>query len=200
MSNINFASINENFPVAGADNDTQVFRDNFDSIKTALSTAKTEITDLQDNVVRTDTDNDFNGRIIQNAKFQNNAEVVLEGQVFDISTTTFTLDFENGPYQIFTISSSSFTFDFLNFPSDGTKLGKVTIELYSLDGNPKTINFSLSGTGADAVKKNGFSLPITVTSQTNPTILEIWRHGYARTTVGSASTDNFYILNHGTFS
>jgi hypothetical protein len=200
VSNINFASINENFPVAGADNDTQVFRDNFDSIKTALSTAKTEITDLEDNVVRTDTDNDFNGRVIQNAKFQNNSEVVLQGQVFDSGTTTFTLDFENGPYQIFTISSSSFTFDFLNFPSDGTKLGKITIELYSLDGNPKTVNFSLSGTGADAIKKNGFSLPITVTSQTNPTILEIWRHGYARTTVGSVSTDNFYILNHGTFS
>ena len=92
------------------------------------------------------------------------------------------------------------TFDFLNFPTDGSKLGKVTIELYSLDGNPKTVNFSLSGSGAAAIKKNGFSLPITVTSQTNPTILEIWRHGYARSTVGSASTDNFYINNLGIFS
>jgi hypothetical protein len=200
VSNINFANINENFPVAGQDNDTQTFRDNFDSIKTALSTAKTEITDLQDNVARTDGENDFNGNIIQNAKLQNNTEVVLEGQVFDAGTTTFTLDYENGPYQIFTISNSNFTFDFLNFPSDGGSMGKITVELYSLDGNPKTINFSLSGSGADAIKKNGFSLPITVSHQTNPTILEIWRHGYARTTVGSASTDNFYIINHGTFS
>ena len=200
MSNINFASINENFPVAGADNDTQVFRDNFDSIKTALSTAKTEITDLEDNVVRTDSSNDFNGNIIQNAKMQNNSGVVLEGQVFEAGTTTFTIDHQNGPYQIFTISASSFTFDFLNFPADGSKVSEVTIELYSIDGNPKTVNFSLSGSGADAIKKNGFSLPITVTSQTNPTILTVWRHGYARTTVGSPSTDNFYILNHGTFS
>ncbi len=200
MSNINFSSINENFPVAGQDNDTQTFRDNFDSIKNALSTAKTEITDLEDNVVRTDGENDFNGNIIQNAKFQNNFEVVLEGQVFDTGTNTFTIDYQNGPYQIFTISNSNFTFDFLNFPTNGDKVGKVMIELYSLDGNPKTVNFSLSGSGADAIKKNGFSLPITVTSQTNPTILEIWRHGYARTTVGSASTDNFYIVNHGTFS
>ncbi len=200
MSNINFASINENFPVAGQDNDTQVFRDNFDSIKTALSTAKTEITDIQDNVVRSDTANDLNGNVIQNAKFQNNTEVVLEGQEFDSGTNTFTLDFENGPYQIFSITNSSFTFDFVNFPTDGSKNAKITIELYSVDGNPKSINFSLSGSGADAIKKNGFSLPITVTSQTNPTILEIWRHGYARTTTGTPSTDNFYILNHGTFS
>ena len=88
MSNITFASINENFPVAGQDNDTQTFRDNFDSIKTALSTAKTEITDLQDNVVRLDTDNDLNGSIIQNARLQNNYDVVLEGQVFDAGLTT----------------------------------------------------------------------------------------------------------------
>jgi hypothetical protein len=200
VSNINFANINENFPVAGQDNDTQTFRDNFDSIKTALSTAKTEITDLQDNVSRTDVENDFNGNLIRNAKFQNNFEVVLEAQVFDVGTTTFTLDYENGPYQIFTISSSNFTFDFLNFPTTGETLGKIMIELYSLDGNPKNVNFSLSGSDADAIKKNGFSLPITVTSQTNPTILTIWRHGYARTTVGSLSTDNFYIINHGTFS
>ena len=200
MSNINFAGINENFPVAGQDNDTQVFRDNFDGIKTALSTAKTEITDLQDNVLRSDTDNDLNGSLIQNAKLQNNFDVVLEGQVFDAGLTTYTIDFENGSYQIFTLNNSSMTFDFLNFPTDGSKLARVTIELYSLDGNPKTVNFSLSGSGADAIKKNGFSLPITVTSQTNPTILEIWRHGYARSTVGSSSTDNFYMINHGIFS
>lgn len=200
MSNINFASINENFPVAGQDNDTQVFRDNFDSIKTALSTAKTEITDLEDNAVRSDTTNNLNGNIIQNAKFQNNSDVVLEGQVFDVSITSFTIDFQNGPYQIFTITNSNFTFDFLNFPSDGTKVGRVFVELYSIDGNPKTINFSLSGSDASAIKKNGFSLPITVTSQTNPTVLEIWRHGYARTTTGSVSTDNFYIINHGVMS
>ena len=200
MSNINFASINENFPVAGADNDTQVFRDNFDSIKTALSTAKTEITDIQDNIVRTDQENDLNGNRIKNSLFINNSDVVLPGQVLANEIITVALDFEAGSYQIYTITASSFTFELQNFPSDGLKVSKVTLELYSIDGNPKTINFSLSGTGADAFKKNGFSLPITVTSQTNPTILEIWRHGYARTTVGSASTDNFYILNHGTFS
>ena len=200
MSNINFASINENFPVAGADNDTQVFRDNFDSIKTALSTAKTEITDIQDNIVRTDQENDLNGNRIKNSLFINNSDVVLPGQVLANEIITVALDFEAGSYQIYTITASSFTFELQNFPSDGLKVSKVTLELYSIDGNPKTINFSLSGTGADAFKKNGFSLPITVTNQTNPTILEIWRHGYARTTVGSASTDNFYILNHGTFS
>ena len=48
MSNINYVSINENFPVAGQDNDTQVFRDNFDTIKTSLRYAKEELEVFQD--------------------------------------------------------------------------------------------------------------------------------------------------------
>ena len=32
MSDINYLNINENFPVAGEDNDTQVFRSNFNTI------------------------------------------------------------------------------------------------------------------------------------------------------------------------
>lgn len=62
-SNINYASINENFPVPGQDNDTQVFRDNFDTIKNSLSTAKTEVGDVLDNGARIDQDNDFNGNL-----------------------------------------------------------------------------------------------------------------------------------------
>ncbi len=200
MSNINFANINENFPVAGQDNDTQTFRDNFDSIKTALSVAKTEITDLQDNAVRSDSETDFNNNIIKNVRLQQSYEVVQSPAVFEDTRTTATIDYEVGPYQIYTITASSFTFDFANFPTDATKVSRVFVELYSYDGNPKTINFSLSGSGADAIKKNGFSLPLTVTSQTNPTILEIWRHGYARSSPNSASTDNFYMINHGSFS
>ena len=52
MSNINYLSINENFPVPGQDNDTQVFRDNFDTIKQSLRIAGEEITDLEDNGAR----------------------------------------------------------------------------------------------------------------------------------------------------
>jgi hypothetical protein len=41
------ALINTAFPVPGADNDTQGFRDNFGNIATALTTASMEISDLQ---------------------------------------------------------------------------------------------------------------------------------------------------------
>ena len=78
-SNINYLSINENFPVPGIDNDTQVFRDNFDTIKTSLRAAQTEITELQTNTaglelsefVETNSKgSDFNGNLIYNATLQ----------------------------------------------------------------------------------------------------------------------------------
>jgi hypothetical protein len=182
VSNINFTTINENFPVAGEDNDTQVFRDNFDSIKTALSTAKTEITDLEDNVSRRDQTNDFNGNVITNAELIFNTETVLNAGILPDTTATSTIDFENGNYQIFTITASTFTFDFLNFPTDGTKVGKVTVELYGNDSSSKSVNFSLSGSGATTVKSDGFpgyasgNPIITLASATDAVIIEIWRH------------------------
>ena len=196
MSNINFTTINENFPVAGEDNDTQVFRDNFDSIKLALSTAKTEITDLEDNVSRRDQTSDFNGNVITNAELIFNTETVLNGGTLPNTTTTSTIDFENGHHQIFTITSSTFTFDFLNFPTAGTEVGKVTVELYGNDGSAKTVNFSLSGSGATTVKSNGFpgyasgNPVISLASSTTAVVFEVWRH----------TETTFFMKYVGTFS
>jgi len=53
-SNINATAIDEAYPVAGVDNDTQGFRDNFSYIKTALNTAKTEIDELLNYTARLD--------------------------------------------------------------------------------------------------------------------------------------------------
>jgi hypothetical protein len=46
-SNINFSSIDVNYPIAGRDNSTQGFRDNFTSIQAGLQQASTEISSLQ---------------------------------------------------------------------------------------------------------------------------------------------------------
>ena len=49
-SNINPNNINGNFPIAGQDNDSQGFRDNFTNILNNFSFAASEITDLQNSV------------------------------------------------------------------------------------------------------------------------------------------------------
>jgi hypothetical protein len=138
-SNINYLSINENFPVAGQDNDTQVFRDNFDTIKTSFNAAKTEITDLQNNTAKLNEDNDFDLHIINNAVLQFTRDATYPGGL--VNATPTTLDYRNGSYQIYTVGSS-LSFDFLDFPGDPVfttettpvGVGRMRLELYSNGG------------------------------------------------------------------
>jgi hypothetical protein len=51
-SNIDPSNIDENYPVAGIDNNSRGFRDNFASIKNALITAKNELTSIQNSQVQ----------------------------------------------------------------------------------------------------------------------------------------------------
>jgi len=75
-SNINPNNIDTAYPVAGQDNDSQGFRDNFTNIKTNFEFAADEIDDLQSKVVLkaaltgTTLDNDMGGSVIKNAKLQ----------------------------------------------------------------------------------------------------------------------------------
>jgi hypothetical protein len=163
-SNINYASINENFPVPGQDNDTQVFRDNFDTIKNSLSTAKTEVGDVLDNGVRTDQDNDLNGNRIVNAVLRDikvlkyaPAGIISAGE--GQTSVNVEINFLNGMYQIYRFSSNA-NLNFEGFSQ--TNLSKMTLELYG-DGdslNPRTINFI--STGGTALKKNS-TFPTSVT-------------------------------------
>lgn len=66
-SNIEFQTIDAAYPVAGVDNDTQGFRDNFQIIRDGLGTAQTEITALQESTAKLDEDNNFNGSQVASA-------------------------------------------------------------------------------------------------------------------------------------
>jgi hypothetical protein len=190
MSDINYLSINENFPVAGQDNDTQVFRDNFDTIKNSLRISKEEITDLQDNTAKTNDDNDFQNKQISRAVFINNIEQKFDGGTL---SSNFTVDYENGNYQILKFLANS-NIDFLNFPTNSNPLlpqgvGTVKLELYGDGAGTRTLNFFTSG-GTILKKSSDFPNPFTVTSSTDPVFVEIWQH----------STNVIYMRHLGQFS
>ena len=180
-SNINFAAINENFPVAGQDNDTQVFRDNFDTIKTNFSEAKTEITDLQDNSARTDQDNDFLYNVVGSLTLQ---DAYLRKKDYGAAIVVGTQDisFKQAMYHVVKVGANT-SLSFSEFPTEAVdvtglgQIGKATLELYG-DGTARTITFTTSG--ATVLKKSpGFPGSVTVTSATNPVIIEVWQHSAA---------------------
>lgn len=177
-SNINFAAINENFPVAGQDNDTQVFRDNFDTIKNNFREAKTEIEDLQDNVARTDTTSDFNYNIVSTVTLQD-AVQIKRNYGAAIVAATQEVSFKQALYHIITFGANC-SIELIDFPVNEVDIlgigscGKITLELYG-DGTARTLSFTPTGTTVFK-KSSGFPGTLTVTSATNPVIIEIWQH------------------------
>lgn len=73
-SNINPTNIDGNYPVAGQDNDSQGFRDNFTNIKNNFQFAKSEIADLQNKailksaLIGSSLSNDLNNAVLYRAQ------------------------------------------------------------------------------------------------------------------------------------
>jgi hypothetical protein len=88
-SAINPNNIDGAYPVAGQDNNSQGFRDNFTNTKTNFAYAADEITDLQNNAILkaaltgTTLNNDMNGSVLSNAQLQDMSETRSRWTVAD---------------------------------------------------------------------------------------------------------------------
>ena len=122
-SNIVPGNIDGTFPIAGQDNSSQWFRDNFTASKNNFTTASTEITDLQTNKASTNAASDFTDNIVSRMAMKDTAEMVYSQGT--ISTGTLTLNHENGNFHTANITGNC-TFAFSNFPVTG-RLGRIII-------------------------------------------------------------------------
>ena len=108
-SQVNPNNIDGTYPVAGQDNDSQGFRDNFTNIRNNLTYVKAEIEDLQNKVVlksalsNSTLDNDFAGNIIANPSFTAWRETYNN---IGSTSGTVTINFANGNFQKLTMAGS----------------------------------------------------------------------------------------------
>lgn len=171
-SQINASTIDEQYPVAGIDNDTQGFRDNFSIIKSGLTTAADEITTLQTSTARINNDNNFNGKVISNAILKQNYHSLLNGGTS--SSTTFTINFGNADHQVLKLDRDV-TFNFEGFgPTSATTFNesaRVLLELTG-DGTARTVSFFTDGT-IPIKKSANWPTSFTVTSASEPVLVEI---------------------------
>lgn len=101
-SNVNPFNINGNYPIAGQDNDSQGFRDNFTNIRNNFAFIKAEVEDIQNKallksaLIGTNLNNDLLGGQLLNPQVKNLTETV-----FDWGTTAgeFDLDITDGNIQ-----------------------------------------------------------------------------------------------------
>lgn len=145
-SNINPNNIDTAYPIAGQDNDSQGFRDNFTNIKTNFEFAEQEIDDLQTNVLLksaltgTTLDNDMAGALIENPKFQG----VRYTRIAPTTTSgNITIDFSAGSYYRVT-QNGNINLAFTNIPSAGN-YAEWTVQLVVANaGNAVTLPSSVS--------------------------------------------------------
>ena len=194
-SNIVSTTIDAEYPVAGVDNDSQGFRDNFQIIKDNFAAAESEITDLQDNAARKDEDNNFSGNKIISAEIDQATEAFTAvGTV----NTDQNVSFLNGHYQSI-LATQGFTLTLADWPASGG-YAKMTVQLELADGvsGTSTIQFVGEGNGLFKHDQSGewsattsTSLSVDVTSTTEPVIIEFW------TTDGG---DTIYARHLGQFT
>lgn len=119
-SQINPNNIDGTYPIAGQDNDSQGFRDNFTNIKTNFTYADSEITDLQAKAVLKAA---LTGTTLNNA--MNNSSI-SDVQLFDVSSprsalgavSSATINYAASPYYTLTTTGAT-SIAFSNLPPAG---------------------------------------------------------------------------------
>ena len=193
-SNINPNNIDTTYPIAGQDNDSQGFRDNFTNIKTNFQYAEDEISDLQQNVILkaaltgTTLDNDMGGAPIYNATLNGarTTRVSLGNASTQTIPGTIPIDYTAGAYHSFTLDYNS-SLDFQNWPSAGngswvrvivtvsstsytlTLPAAVTLGVTGIQGiSANVITFATTGTFAFEFTTSNGGTTITVQDLNRP--------------------------------
>lgn len=170
-SNINFAGIDANYPVAGQDNDSQGFRDNFSNIKASLESAKSEITDLQAKAVLKGeltggaaVDNNLGGGTVYNGFYHNLHGEAYADTIITAGVTSTPIDVSANSAYVFSISDN-INFLFTNWPGSSSdhKYAVVRIHLRSENGAAHYATFYSEDAGIFYCEPN-----VTVDTQSPP--------------------------------
>ena len=153
-------TIDENFPVAGQDNDSQGFRDNFNIIKTGLGVASSEITGLQERVLVRNPSGDYTNNLAGNPII----EAELNACTFVANVTGATglggstgdLDWNTGTLFDIQLTQDA-TLVLRNFPrnADNDETYAVIRVLLSTNADAQVWNATFSGNGGNILSLNG---------------------------------------------
>ena len=159
-SQINSSTINGSFPVAGKDNSSAGFRNNFSNIATNFNYASSEITDLQNKAILksaltgVSSVNDMQGTAIYNASVSGFR--LLNYDIGNLNSNSYELDFSLGSFQTATLTGSSvlnINTATSNWPATG--FASLTLAVTVSDTN-YTLGFSGTATYQNIVTIAGY--------------------------------------------
>jgi hypothetical protein len=150
MSNINPQSIDGTYPIAGQDNNSQGFRDNFTNTINNFTFAAAELNDLQQNALlkaplgsvgQTGTPtNDMNYAFLTHAQLIGTVET--KDDIGSISSgNNFEVDWETGHFQTVSITTTA-GMTFANWPSSSSVWSRLRLQITATTLS----NLTISGT------------------------------------------------------
>ena len=160
-----YYKIDQQFPVAGQDNDSQGFRSNFQNIYNALYNADLDLQTQKTNTVRLNATNDFafTGTI---------KRAVLLNSGFtaeNVAPVNGTIDFSLGSYHKSAITGNT-TFQVTNWPPSGV-YGQLRLEVAPTTSTSMTIDFEA---GSGTLVKDGNDIIPYTSDAANPIFYDIW--------------------------
>ena len=200
-SSINPNNINGAYPVAGQDNNSQGFRDNFTNTSTNFQYAAAEITDLQNKAVLkaaltgTTLNNDMNGSILSSFQGQN-----ISGTVVSLGTVSgdVGINYTAGPYQTVT-TADSISLAFTNWTAAGTQ-DYVVVQV-TVTSTAYTLTFpSAVGAGASATSLIGIQGLDTGTNTITFAATGTYLYSFTTTDAGSTIYLNDLTQSRSTFT
>ena len=206
-SNIDTQGLDETFPEAGVDNDSQVLRDNFSTIKSSLDTAKDEIVNLQDNALRFDTEtqtlvnNDLQGLPITDVVLDQYREKASSVSVD--GNNSIPIDLSDGHYQEIQLMADV-TLPLTGWPDTAGSSTKQRLAFIGTwDSTSVTVTLSNGSNGflidvddlptidsADTDDSSGSNVAI-IANTNEVTVVELWKLD---------NNPHFYIKKIGVFN
>lgn len=177
-SAINPNNIDGQYPVAGQDNNSQGFRDNFTNTKTNFQYAADEITELQNKAIfksaltGSSLNNNMGNALLSNVQLSGQTTTVVS--IGNVSNTTAAVVFGAGSYQVATTQGNT-TLSLSGWPSSG---------LYG------AVRLQLTTTAANAT----LTVPSSISANTNASYTSL------QYIIGRAASSNVItIANTGTY-
>jgi len=150
-SNIVPDTIDDTYPVAGQDNNSQGFRDNFNIIKTNFTSAKSEIEALQNNTAKTNADNVFFENTL--SRYTKLQETTTHVGPTNVSSAT-PLSFAAGHFYTI-VASNDVTLTLEDWPTNN-EYAEMLIQIYGDGAVNRTITFaSTYSAGASQMRVDG---------------------------------------------
>lgn len=178
MSSIITNTILTNYPVAGVDNDSQGFRDNFTRIQSALAQAKVELINFENRaMLKTPLSgtgtatNDLSNGIIINGNY-NKFYGITHSDTLPNTISNVNISLWDGIYQLLSMTVHT-TINFTHWPDAG-QYANIRLQITAGSSTPITLNLAdITSENNGFVSFEAAFVPLTITSTTYH-VIDAW--------------------------